>query len=174
VNFVHAPFVSDNVHTPVDPVKLAREHECVEGQLDLNLLPRLADMLSGGPGEVSYRVQGWTTPTGQPALHVKLWGELTLRCQRCLEPMSVKVDAQRDLVFAADADPFVPDEDEDDNTDVIPLAEVGDLQDLLEQELVLSLPMVPHHEGACPAPLAGAGMGARASPFAVLAGNKRH
>lgn len=170
----HALFVSDNVHTPVDPVRLAREHKCIEGRLDLRRLPRLADVLFDASGEVSYRVQGRTTAAGHPALHVDLHAELTLICQRCLEPMDVSIDSQRELVLSADADPFVPDEDEDDDTDVIPVAEAGDLEDLLEQELVLTLPMVPHHAGECPASPRGADAGGRVSPFSVLAGHKRH
>jgi len=165
--------VSDNVHTPVDANRLARERSYIEGRLDLSRLLRLADLLVDDSGEVSYRVQGTTTETGHPALRLDLHAKLTLVCQRCLEPVDVSIDTRRELVLAENGNAFDPDDGEDDDTDVIPAAEATHLEDLLEQELVLSLPMVPQHdEGRCPVLLKREQPDGRVSPFSVLQGRK--
>jgi uncharacterized protein len=73
--------------------------------------------------------------------------ELVMRCERCLEPVtqSIKSDFRFGLVSSEDEAGLLPREFE-------PLLVEGSelsLVDLLEDELLLSLPIVARHEDAC-------------------------
>ena len=157
----------------IDPARFAREESRVSGVLTLDQLPRLADVLFDHEGSVSYEVAGYTTGNGQPALHIRAQVNLGLRCQRCLERLPLQFDAERDVVLVAGAGELAAGDEEDDDIDTIPGVASLDLLDLIEQEVVLSLPMAPRHaESGCAAqPTAGA-ITAPDSPFSALAGWK--
>jgi DUF177 domain-containing protein len=158
----------------IDPARFARERSRVSGTLTLTQLPRVADLLFDREGRVSYVVQGGASAKGQPLLHISLAADLAVPCQRCLERLPIHLDVERDLVLVASVSDLDPLEDEDDDTDTIASAGHLDLHDLVEQEIVLSVPMAPRHpEDAC-----GVQPGARktdeaASPFSALAALKR-
>ena len=115
---------------------------------------------------------GW-----QPALSLGADTEVVLECQRCLQPMRVPLHAQRRIFFVAgeDAAAALDAESED---DVLAMAPALDLTDLIEDELLLALPLVPRHE-QCPEPLPRAlveddpSIDPADNPFAVLAALKR-
>ena len=142
--------------------------------LSVARLPRLADLLFDQQGNVNYELEGYTTANGEPALHLSVAGDLAVRCQRCLERLPLHIDVTRDLVLVPEARELDAADDEDDDTDTIPGVSTLDVADLIEQEVVLSLPMAPRHpEATCEAQPA-AQAGTASSPFAGLAGLKRH
>lgn len=116
----------------------------------------------------------------EPELRIGLQARAALRlvCQRCLQPVEAVVDIDRPLRFVAgEAQAAALDAESDE--DVLVLSRSLDLRELVEDELLLELPLVPRHE-ACPAPLAaGAGPAsaedapARPNPFAALAALKK-
>ena len=169
--------IIDGAHTvtsvearAIDPARFAREKARVTGVLAVAQLPRLADLLFGREGVVSYAVEGDTSAKGQPVLRVHLTADLAVSCQRCLQRLPLHLDVRRDLVVVAPAAELDPLEDEDDDTDAIASAGSLDLNDLLEQEIVLSVPMAPRHpENACGIQPRAAKIGAAASPFSALA-----
>jgi len=157
----------------IDPARFAREESRVTGVLTLDQLPRLADILFDHEGSVSYEVAGYTTGNGQPALHIRLQANLGLCCQRCLERLPLQLDSERDVVLVAGAGEVAADDEEDDDIDTIPGVASLDLLDLIEQEVVLSLPMAPRHaENGCAAQPSAAVVAAADSPFSALAGLK--
>jgi DUF177 domain-containing protein len=169
------PYVAiDSIPPAIDPARFARDESRLSGILSVARLPRLADVLFDQQGMVNYEVQGYTTANGQPALHLRVGGELALRCQRCLERLPLRIDATRDLVLIAETREVEGADNEDDDTDRIPRVASLDVLDLIEQEVVLSLPMAPRHsEDTCEAQLA-LQTGDASSPFSALAGLKRH
>jgi uncharacterized protein len=85
----------------------------------------------------------------QPYLRLAIHGSAWLECQRCLTPylQAFNVDATYRIVNTeAEAEEFPLDEDE---VDVIVGSAHFDLIDLIEEELLLSLPLVPKHD-VCP------------------------
>lgn len=101
-----------------------------------------------------------------------------LICQRCLQPYALTLALQRRLRFARDeAQAEALDAEIED--DVLALSRSLDLRELVEDELLLGLPLVPRHE-LCPHPLPMAaeaqaepdGGGERPHPFAALQGLK--
>src|SRR4029434_7170301 len=89
-------------HQPViDGFEFASAGATQRGTWPLKELPRLRDMLANDAGEVAYEIAGVRDGRGRPALRLKVRGTLSLRCQRCLEPMEFEVDTDETLVLAA-------------------------------------------------------------------------
>jgi uncharacterized protein len=160
----------------IEPARFARFSGRIEGDLDVARLPRVAELLAEGPGSVHYLVTGSVNDRGHSVLHVQLDGSLPLRCQRCLGVLSQPLHAVRDLVLVPGADEFAPLQDEADTEDVIPEVARLELAPLLEEELLLALPLAPRHEGGdCRTEAAAGGSEATGgteqppSPFAALA-----
>ena len=86
----------------------------------------------------------------EPHLTVTIDGAVWLECQRCMQPFSWPVAVAAGYRVARDerqADSLAGDDAED---DVIVGSADFDLLDLIDEEIVLSLPMVPKHR-VCPA-----------------------
>ena len=122
-------------------------------------LQRLADLQvppqDVGQADVQWRVQG--ERRARPGSAPELWLALSaqapvwLTCQRCLQPMPVDLALDRRLRFVAgESQAEALDADSDD--DVLALSRSLDLRELVEDELLLGLPLVPRHT-ACPKPL---------------------
>mgnify|MGYP000019318482 CR=1 FL=1 len=120
---------------------------------------------------------------GAPAqvwLHLEAEVPIALVCQRCLQPCPHEVKLERLIHFARDeAEAARLDAESED--DVLALTRSLDLHELLEDELLLDLPLVPRHEH-CPLPVMAAGEAATQpevaaeparNPFAALAALKR-
>jgi uncharacterized protein len=130
---------------------------------------------------VAWRASGerriLTGAGSQPSLSVCADTEVTLECQRCLQPMRVPLHAER-RIFFVDGEDAAAALDAESEDDVLALTPALDLADLIEDELLLALPLVPRHE-QCPEPLPRAfveddpASDPADNPFAVLAALKR-
>ncbi|MDO9284179.1 MAG: YceD family protein [Aquabacterium sp.] len=112
-------------------------------------------------------------------LALQVQAPVWLTCQRCLQPYEVPLALERRLRFVrGEAQAEALDAESED--DVLALSRSLDLRELVEDELLLALPIVPRHE-VCPQPLPMAveadplpeGEAERPNPFAVLQGLKR-
>ena len=171
----------------IDPARFAREGARLTGALAAAALPRLAeqlqradqlqgpDQLQGAGGEIGYRVDGFLSERGHPGLHLQLDGEIELRCQRCLGALRARIESRRDVVLVPDVDEFAQRSDEDETMDIIPAVPRLDLRTLLEDEVLLALPVAPcHASDECRVPEGRPGAAPeRVSPFAALAQLKR-
>ena len=84
----------------------------------------------------------------RPALHLRAQATLPLTCQRCMGEVRVPLAVDRHFVFVPDEDTAAAlDEASDD--DVLALAPDFDLRALIEDELLMALPLVPRHD-ECP------------------------
>lgn len=148
---------------PIDPLRLdvaalAADGAELTGQWPLAQLGRLAD--SALPDEtpeaaVQWHVRGELRPVsgGQAEvwLHLQAEVSLALCCQRCLGPVAETVVLDRALRFVSDEQQAAA-LDAELEDDVLALERVLDLRELVEDELLLALPLVPRHE-VCPEPL---------------------
>lgn len=103
-------------------------------------------------------------------LHLTAAARVALVCQRCLQPVATKLAAQRSFRFVhGEAAAAALDADSED--DVLALSRSLDAIGLLEDELLLTLPLVPRH-AVCPQPLLppdDSVLSERENPFAALA-----
>jgi len=116
--------------------------------------------------------------------HAQIWlylsaeVSLPLTCQRCLGRADVTVAVDRSFRFVASEEQAEA-EDEEAEEDVLALSRDFNLQELVEDELLMSLPVVPRHE-TCPTEVKLAAQDAdfeaaqaeKPNPFAALAGLK--
>ncbi len=171
----------------IDSLDFAANGREISAEAPVAELPRLQDVLESPQGILSYTVRGGVNKQGSHFLDVSVTGRCRLLCQRCLESMDypVQLDTRlllRDQVSLDAMDGSVPGDAEDEFDSI--LADVQlDVLNLLEDEILLSLPFAPKHEpGACQAaggenkPLRQAqdrhGEGHR--PFAILDKLKRN
>jgi uncharacterized protein len=178
-NRSHEPRRFDVAAAAADAVELTGVWPLVD-------LRRLIDdhPAEAGPliGDVRWSAKAYQRPVGggEPETWLRLVAEADLWrvCQRCLQPMVVPLKVDRTVRFVAD-EQVAADLDADSEDDVLALPRWLDLRELVEDELLLALPLVPRHE-VCPQPLP---MVAEADPvddeppephpFAALAALKR-
>lgn len=129
----------------------------LEGAWSLAQLPRVAESHVGQAPlpEVSWRFAAETRPVkggeSEIWLHVQAECELALTCQRCLAPVLTPLAVDCWLRFVA-GEAQAAALDAESEEDVLALQRWTNLAELLEDELVLVLPLVPRHE-VCPQPL---------------------
>lgn len=150
-----------------DAFAFARDARVLQGTLAVSAMERLHDLLAEVSGEVSWQLEGFRGERGEPMLRLTVGGCIPLACQRCLEaiPFELEVDSVLEVV-PANAD-LSQDELEDDSRDFLPVEKELDVAELVEDEILLSLPVAPRHE-RCGLPGA-ADAGERINPFAALA-----
>jgi uncharacterized protein len=125
----------------VDP--LADGQAAIDVAIPLAAFPRLSPQLAVTEGEVRGQVR-FTREIGVPVADVEVSGELPLTCQRCFGPMSLPVESRERVAMvagAAEAD-RVPQGRE---TILAPDHRIS-IRDLVEEELLLALPIVPLHD----------------------------
>lgn len=142
------------------------------GELSASALPRLAGSVLAIDGPVVWQFAPQASRGG--ALHAtvaaraapKRWwlevrAQLVCSCERCLSPVTISVHGRRAFEFYATAsladrrarqleESGTPDPDAD-HLDLVALEEGASLLALMEDELLLELPMAPKHE-TCPLP----------------------
>jgi len=153
-----------------DSFAFDREGRVLEGTLAVSSLERLQDVLAEASGELIFRIEGLKGERGQSMLHLVVSGLIPLACQRCLEAIHFELDVDSLLeLIPADVE-LSQEELEDDTRDFLPVAGELDVAELLEDEVLLALPVAPRHE-KCGLP-GSASAGERINPFAVLDGLK--
>lgn len=161
------------------------------GEWTLPELPRLAEVVPGdappesAPVRWSARGERRRPKAIEPEtwLHLHAETSVWMTCQRCLQPVAIDLAVDRAVRFvASEAEAERLDAQSED--DVLALEAALDVRTLVEDELLLALPLVPRHAACRPAvPLqqaadeAGGEEGDEAAPeehpFAKLAALKR-
>jgi uncharacterized protein len=168
----------------IDSLDFAGNGRQISGKVPVAEMPRLLDVLEDSQGVLEYTVRGGVDRQGVPLLDVGINGSCRLRCQRCLGALehAVRIDARLLLRDQASLDALDSSGEDEGEFDSILADPHLDVLDLLEEEILLSLPIAPRHEpGACRAASGGdaplrQAQGRheeRKSPFAALAELKR-
>ena len=156
-------------HPPViDGLEFARTGAKLQGAWPISGFVRLRDALRADGGMLEYEVLGIPQERGRPALRLRVGGTLQLVCQRCLGALEFPLHIDVALQLAAtqaevDAEPLKPEGPEQ----IVAGREMA-VRELVEDEVLLALPLAPRHE-RCTGRQARAA-GAETSPFARLRG----
>jgi uncharacterized protein len=136
---------------PLDVDRLSEAEADVDFVIPLAELPRLRAQLASVTGEVHGRVH-FRRAKGIAVAELTVEGTASLVCQRCLEAMEIGVEAATEVgLIAKEADASrVPEELEP------VLAPEGRISigELVEEELLLTLPIVPLHAEGDPCEVA--------------------
>ena len=149
------------------------------GSVAVRSLPRLASALAADSGTVNVELQARPEVGGRIVVTGRIRAPLEMTCQRCLEPVTLEVEAEPRLAWVksdAEMEVLPPEYD--------PLLSVDGrvaVAELVEDELLLALPLTPKHaDGACREIRKPAARSApvieeenRKNPFADLAKLKR-
>ena len=163
----------------LDVKSFAEDAGVLTGQEPLREHPRLlAETQGRGPeSPVTWSATGEVRHPRQAGqqlwLHLKAGANLSLACQRCLAPVEVPVTVDRSFRVVADEETAAAEDDRSEE-DVLALGRSFDLLQLVEDELLMELPLAPHHETCPPVHVAVEDEGFEGSsarhenPFAVL------
>lgn len=175
-----APFMSCREdrsisETVVDSMQFAREAGVLAGSVPVAQLGRLADLLADASGALVCELRGGRDGEGKSYLDLKVGGSVNLRCQRCLGalPFAVAIDSR--LMLVASEEDWTDEELAEDGPDAIEASRELAVLPLVEDEILLALPIAPRHENCRPPGETGeAETEHRPSPFAALAKLKDH
>jgi len=165
----------------VDTFELAREARTIAGNLVLADLPRLLPALAGADGSLHYRITGGRDDQGRPCANMQLSGRPLLECQRCGGTFEFALERTAPFRFVGSEEELDALPLEEDEVDVVAGGRDMDVARWVEDEAILSLPLVPRHAEGDPhcrpaVPLAEGDDDTtsreRPNPFAALAGYK--
>ncbi|MGH8503658.1 MAG: YceD family protein [Gammaproteobacteria bacterium] len=127
----------------IDPLRLAEQRACLRGALPLARMARLGDALISREGLVHVTLRFSRNNDGLRVVAGDIEARLEMRCQRCLQPVTKSIERRFEWVLAlgeAEADRLLAKHE---------VLEIGDqtvfTQDLIEDELLLSMPLIPVH-----------------------------
>lgn len=124
-----------------------------------------------------FELQTGQAGQSQVGLHLNVGVSLPLTCQRCLTAVDVSVQIDRSYRFV-DTEGQAELEDDESLEDLLVSSREFDLSALIEDEVLMDLPVVPRHD-TCPVAIKLAAADAdfedaptKPNPFAALAGLK--
>ncbi len=156
----------------IDPLRLAQNGLKITGELSIVNMPRLLQSLQSDEGKVSVDVAFDVDEINTPYMRGDFTTTVSMNCERCMAPMVVNLKVncllamvtseQKIAGLAEQYEPWLLESSDD----VL-------LSSVVEDELILALPLVPRHSKAClPAERWSAGEAliaeGKVSPFAIL------
>jgi len=133
----------------IDNLEFARTAQRVSGTIAVTELKRTADYRFDDQGALEYAVIGGRDARNRPLLHIEVRGEIHLCCQRCLRKLPYRLHVVSELPILT-TDGTNREECTAEELDGIAANPRTDVLELVEDEVLLALPMVPRHpEGQC-------------------------
>ena len=127
----------------VNPFRLADAGRRLEGRIAISRLKRLRPALVSNEGEVLVRLEFGRNTQGLAMIRGRLEVALQLECQRCMQPLPYVIEHELAVaVIETDAEAELVQEQYD---PVVVEDESLMILDLVEDELMLALPLVPMH-----------------------------
>ncbi|MEZ5593601.1 MAG: YceD family protein [Gammaproteobacteria bacterium] len=131
--------------TRIDPIVIAAETRVLEGLLPLAGMPRVRAIVEQPLGMVKLRLRGAVDEADRSLLLGHVEAHINLQCQRCLQAVAVQIDTDFALavvhsereaaLLADDYEPLL-----------VPQGGDVSLAELIEDEVLLNLPVVARHE----------------------------
>ncbi|MAA71146.1 MAG: hypothetical protein CL679_05385 [Bermanella sp.] len=127
----------------VDPIKSVEQEAEFSGSIQVSKLERLQNFLQDDSGEAQVEIQFGHDQQGTSLLRGQCQAQVRMTCQRCMNPVDVELSTNFELgiVFSDEQAKHLPKQYEP------VIAERDDLVLLpvIEDELILSLPMYAYH-----------------------------
>lgn len=127
----------------VDAIRAADRELVLDERMPVTRFLRFTSCLADGSGEVRAHMAFGRDERGARCLQVILQAEVMLMCQRCLDSMRYPVNIENRFTLLMDE---AASEELAEGEDWLLVTEEGlSLREVLEDELILSLPIVPRH-----------------------------
>ena len=151
-----------------NPLVLVEQQGSLDGQLEVKDMKRLAEIIQDDSGTIDYHLQLGRDEFEFPYIKGYFKTTLKLVCQRCLNPFDLRLRSEMSIGMALSEEEIerLPRHYEP----LLLTTEQVSLLTLIEDEVLLSVPMVPVHEDdACQASgLIEGSKPERENPFAEL------
>lgn len=132
----------------IDPLSFAQNKRIRHGKIAGDELGRLRELVDSGEG-FSYIIEGDTDKLARPTLRLQIKGKIIVQCQRCLDKLDHEIDIDTLLILARNASELEL-YDADNTIDAVLALHELDIGALIEDEIILSLPISPRHQkGEC-------------------------
>lgn len=155
----------------IDSLDFAKQRRQLSGVIAMADLPRTHDLLANTDGSLTWSLAGGADALSRPTLHLRVCADVQLVCQRCLTAMPFRLEADTVLTVFLYEDRLEAACEDDDALDAVLAEPEFNVLALIEDEVLLGLPIVARHEHCEPeVRLGGSG---KPNPFAVLASLKR-
>lgn len=156
----------------IDGPEFARTGGSLRGTIPVAGLERLADLLSARSGVLAWECVGRQDRDGRGRIRLRVSGRLEMTCQRCLGALLWSCEVDTEYLLVGEGAPWPEDDLENAECDAIPASAGMSLWSMVEDEVLLALPIAPRHQDCrLPGP---DGNKEATSPFAALAGWKKH
>jgi uncharacterized protein len=134
--------MSRDLPDQIDIWRMVSGRRCFAGQLPLARLPRLRDSLAHADGSIAFELEFDTDEFDQAYVELRVQGDLPLICQRTLDVyrQPVAVGTRLGLITREEQDAGLPPGYE---AFLVPADGMVTPADLIEDELILALPLVP-------------------------------
>ena len=139
--------MSERLPVRINAYRLAESGETLKGTLTSTRMARLNEVLAEGPLDITCEL-AFLKHGSTFILKGLITTEAVITCQRCLEPMQFAIDNSFELSLVqseeeatralSDSEPYLIMEDQ-----------LLELSNLLEDEVLLSLPGYPRHDSDC-------------------------
>jgi len=136
--------MKDRLPEHIEPLRLARSQRLMQGRLPLSRMPRLVESLVESTGDVKVELEFDVDKSNIAWVKGHLTCTLPLCCQRCMKTLLMPVDTTFKLALieseaeierlGEEYEPLLLDDS------------LVSVATLVEDELLLSLPIVPKHE----------------------------
>ena len=155
----------------INPIRLAEKHTTLQGTLSLADMSRLKELLADTTGEVSVILDFNRDENHNVFIHLKANTALMLQCQRCMENFSFPLSI--DILLHPVKDETKAFQMKNYETFLMK-DELIALQDMIEDEILLNLPLVAKHaQNVCPVVLSTSTENPIESPFKELSKLKK-
>ena len=130
----------------IDPLRMAETRRLLQGHVALAEMKRLVESLQDNDGDARVSIEFGVDAEGIRFMRGRIQADVQLVCQRCLETMRYPIDSEFALGLVRNTT-----EAEELPSHYEPLVLDGKplfLRDVIEDELLLALPIVPRHPPA--------------------------
>jgi len=134
----------------IDPYRTAQKRSSFDGILQLQNLTRLSEQLSNTDGDVAVVIHCGNDEQGLVYIEGEAHCTVQVRCERCGDDMTLNINSS--FAYTPVKGDDSAQEEIPQRYDVIETDEHGEvnLRQLVEDELILALPLFPmHDEGQC-------------------------
>ena len=132
----------------INNLEFAQTQQTLAGEIDALKCERLAETLvpKGKGTHINFKLTGATKQLRNPSPHLNIEAKLLVTCQRCLDEMLVSINLDFNYIICS----ALPTEiDENDDTDWLEASPDMSLKELIEDELLLAMPIAPMHDADC-------------------------
>ena len=160
--------LSNSLPAQLKLFNFAKKEVSLSGQYQISDLPRISEIASNKTDKININLSFYLDNDKTPCIDGIISLDIVLICQRCLEELNISLKVRLNLAFVRNEK---QDEELDSNYEIY-VTEEDELatHDLISDEILLSIPMVPTHDYDCIKEINGQEIVEEKSenPFAIL------